>query len=203
MTARLRKTRFEFDLPVDKLGMNTITLIACLSLTGFVDCPNPLDPFEMTRTQLDDGTTLSEGSVILEDHRQISVAYVDNRETVDGLFFAGGHVSLINLSPETTRIISYRQVVELPPGSWQIVRQQGDVNVCLQHDRMILSKQKPISWYSPRTFLWQISITGHAGDFNGDGIVDGEDLGLVLGGWGNEYNIDDLSTLLVQWTLPD
>lgn len=42
-------------------------------------------------------------------------------------------------------------------------------------------------------------ITPFNSDLNGDGVVDGVDLGIVLTGWNNPYDGANLGSILTQW----
>ena len=42
---------------------------------------------------------------------------------------------------------------------------------------------------------------GCAGDWNGDALVNVEDLLLVIGGWGDPYGVEDLLEVIGAWGL--
>ena len=58
----------------------------------------------------------------------------------------------------------------------------------------------PFKIYAPGFRLIGLKVGGNCPwDLNGDGQVDGADLGILLGGWGAPYDGGDLGELLASW----
>lgn len=170
-------------------------------------CPPPLESIIVYRTT-EDEMTVSTGEFESET-RSVSFQYVDNRHSASEKLNLFGFVCLENKSNET-RNIRYRQAIPIRYGY------TGPNNppdpICIENDEAvviweaILSPSEEIelemSWTLP---LYKIC------DYNQDGVVDSEDLGVFLVDWNtdkerSDFNMDgtvngtDLGFLLGQWT---
>ena len=171
-------------------------------------CSPPLPFFEVTRESLGNGWVHTTGEMSNKT-RKIQVDYIDNRENPGLLFDSQGYVILTNLSDSRFRLIKYRHTVDLPKGSYIIHQEKDWYQVCAEDGEVIFFVSNRVgSW--PVTHHWAYSVEiSPYGDLNGDGCVDGADLGLVMSAWGTnlaDFNNDgitnglDVGIFFENWT---
>tara|TARA_Y100001973_G_C5202490_1_gene338897 strand:- start:3601 stop:4155 length:555 start_codon:yes stop_codon:yes gene_type:complete len=179
----------------------TIALIIAL-------CPPPLTSFSVSRTDLGGGWVHTVGEQLTKT-RHLQVNYEDNRNYPTNRFQSRGTVRFINLA-EGNRRIKYQHRVQIPKGNYLITQNKTDYSVCasdglviMQIPALVFSLAVDKSWdYTVDIDLW--------GDVNNDGVIDGADIGLLMGDWGtdniqSDFNNDgivdamDLGLLLENW----
>ena len=177
-------------------------------------CPLPLVPFEVTRSTGPDGITVTTGGVT-RDTRTVFTNYEDNRTTAVSRFWTAGSVTL--QAHGRPRLLKYRMAVDLPAGEYEMVLNPddkewvGNFSACIEDERLVIYVERPVFPGNPRTTSWDVIVFISVGaDINGDGDVDGRDLGMILSGWGSsgpgDLNGDgvvdgsDLGVFFVHWT---
>jgi len=177
-----------------------------LFLTFFLFCPPPLTSFEMTR-ETNDGVTYSEGE-IRRASRYIIPRYYDNRTEFDQVFWSRGVVTL-GVGQQywlgESRLVKYRWVVNAPYyGDYHVIktdpwpnsnRHKEPYDVCYKDNEIVFYTDIVTNWSQPRTIQWDFEIYFEpTGDVNGDGVVNGEDIALVLSAWGTDSPQYDLNS---------
>ena len=185
-----------------------------LAVLAIQICPLPLVPFDTHREVLPDGWTHTTGGAAY-DTRVIEVDYFDNREIVTISLESQGQVTLINTShgfmPETRRV-KYHQKIDVPRGNYTVSQGHStyDYEVCAENGEVTLYVEKVLARQDPYVQEWVFTVEIELwGDLNGDGCINGYDLGLFFGGWGFPGNTDfnedgitdgqDLAILLENW----
>ena len=172
-------------------------------------CTPPLNSFDVHRLPLDDGWLHSTGGVARENHT-IELDYYDNRRIDQNEFVSQGHAILCNTHSDNTRTVRYRHEVPIRPGTYDISQHSLDYDVCATGGKVIFMCAVPIPPGQSVTVEWDYTVLiAPSGDFNGDGVVDEQDLGPLFVGWGvggeTDLNGDgttdalDLSILLANW----
>ncbi len=173
-------------------------------------CRPPLVSFDVQREELKDGWLHTTGASVYET-RRTEVNYYDNR-LIDDIYFASqGQVTLTNIS-KTSRIIKYRHSVPIKRGDYIISQDSTDYEVCADDGKVIFYYESAsLQIGVPHVQEWTYSIEIQPyGDIDGDGCVNGRDLGILFGDWGmqgspGDFNADgtvdpaDLGILLANW----
>ena len=148
-------------------------------------CPPPLVPFDVHREVMPDGWTHSTGGSAYET-RVIEVDYVDNRGIAHDFFSSQGEVSFTNSTIRPfVRRIKYRHTVNLKDGNYTISQGSTNYEVCADDGKVIFYAEKIVSHAEPFTLSWTYSVEIEPwGDLDGDGCINGSDLGLFFSGWG-------------------
>lgn len=164
-------------------------------------CPPPLFPFGVHREVLSDGWTHTTGGAAYET-RVIEVDYFDNREIVTISLESQGQVTLTNAGQGdgSYRRVKYRQKMEVPRGNYTISQGHSTDNyeVCAEDGVVTLVVEKVLIHDSSHTQEWVFTVEIEPwGDLNGDGCINGYDLGLFFGGWGmpgeSDFNEDGIT----------
>ena len=181
-------------------------------------CHPELVPFEVHRLQLEDGWLHSTGGMANET-RVIEVDYLDNRRIDTFEFICYGSVTLTNADPDPDssvgRRVKFRQRVPINRGpDYTIFTDTNEIDVCVQDDgetaNVIMYTDETLEPGESRTQEFYYSVTiDRFGDLNGDGCINGVDLGLLFSEWGGsgvaDFNGDgvvsawDLGVLLANW----
>tara|TARA_R100001086_G_scaffold138679_3_gene72639 strand:- start:526 stop:1101 length:576 start_codon:yes stop_codon:yes gene_type:complete len=177
-------------------------------------CPPPLISFDTHREVLSDGWTHTTGGAAYET-RVIEVDYFDNRDIVTISLQSQGQVTLTNVShgfmPEIRRV-KYHQKIDVPRGDYIVSQGHStyDYEVCAEDGKVTLYVEKSLARQDPYTQEWLFTVEIEPwGDLDGDGCINGSDLGFFFSGWGmpgaTDFNEDgvtdgqDLGILLDNW----
>ena len=168
-------------------------------------------PFGVHRLELEDGYLHSTGGEV-SDTRMIEVDYIDNRRIMTDLFDSQGSVILTNTPTENTksRRIKYRHKIDVPMGDYTIAQHDTDYEVCAHDGEIIFYTEAVIANGASYTRDWIYSVEVDAwGDLNGDGFINGNDIGMLFAGWGMDGETDlnndgitdasDVGILLSNW----
>ncbi len=175
-------------------------------------CRPPLTTFGVHRLELGNGYLHSTGGVARET-RVIEVDYIDNRRIVTDLFDSQGTVTLTNVTnaDNQSRRIKYRHRVDVPKGDYTITQHDIDYEVCAHDGEIIFYTDIVLANGASHTRDWIYSVEIQVwGDLNGDGRINGYDMGLFFVEWGMsdspaDFNNDgivdpeDLAILLTNW----
>ena len=173
-------------------------------------CPPPLVHFDVHREDLPDGWTRSTGGAAYET-RVIGVDYVDNRSVAYDFFSSQGEVTFTNATLRPFyRKLKYRHTVNIRDGNYTISQDSADYDVCADNGKVIFYAEKVVGHNQPFTLSWNYTIEIEPwGDLDGDGCINGSDLGFFFTGWGmpgaTDFNEDgvtdgqDLGILLDNW----
>ena len=188
-----------------------LSLVAtfCLTAVGQDVCRPPLESFGVHRLELENGYLHTTGGVARES-RVVEVDYIDNRRIVTDLFDSQGTVTLTNMTNQARRI-KYRHRVDVPRGDYTITQHDTDYEVCADNGQIVFYTDAVLASGVPFTRDWVYTVEiERYGDFNGDGFIDGYDLGMLFAGWGMDGETDingdgitngeDMGILLENWT---
>ena len=188
-----------------------LSLVAtfCLTAVGQDVCRPPLESFGVHRLELENGYLHTTGGVARES-RVVEVDYIDNRRIVTDLFDSQGTVTLTNMTNQARRN-KYRHQVTVPKGEYTITQHDTDYEVCADDGQIIFYTDVVLASGVPFTRDWVYTVEiERYGDFNGDGFIDGYDLGMLFAGWGMDGETDingdgitngeDMGILLENWT---
>ena len=173
-------------------------------------CPSIDNPFVVDRVKVDGGT-YSSGGVVRKNYG-IDCAYFDTRG-LDHLTDRGS-VTFVNFTDRPKRL-RYSHDFKLSRDGTNMVYtiEQSDhttlrVTGCFDSNRWTLGVSGVVWGGQTTTLSW--NVEGYLrSDLNRDGVVDGEDLGLLFLFWGTGDNdlsgdgiVDgvDLGILLSEWT---
>ena len=184
----------------------------CLNALGQEVCRPPLVSFGVHRQELKNGYLHTTGGVVRET-RMIEVDYIDNRRIVTNLFDSQGTVILTNLTNprHLPRRIKYRHTANVPLGEYTISQHDTDYEVCVDNGKVVFYTDAVLGNGVSHTRDWMYTVEIEPwGDLNGDGDIDGEDLGMMFASWGLDGPADvnsngivdgeDLGILLQNWT---
>jgi len=165
----------------------------CVTSVAQEVCRPPLVSFDVHREELQDGWLHTTGGSAYET-RITEVDYYDNRPIVDSLFSSQGQVTLTNVS-STSRIIKYRHRVSIKRGTYTISQDSTDYEVCVDDGQVIFYYESPALQIGvPHVQEWTYSVEIQPyGDINGDGCVNGSDLGFFFGDWGTDIEQSDFN----------
>ena len=198
-----------------------LSLVAtfCLTAVGQDVCHPELVPFEVHRLELEDGWLHTTGGMANET-RVIEVDYLDNRRIDVFEFICYGSVTLTNADPDPDssagRRVKFRQRVPINRGpDYTIYKDTNEIDVCVQDDgetaNVIMYTDETLEPGESYTQEFYYSVTiGRFGDLNGDGCINGVDLGLLFSEWGDnpaqgDFNNDgkvngwDMGVLFANW----
>ena len=183
----------------------------CLNALGQEVCRPPLESFGVHRLELENGYLHTTGGVARET-RVVEVDYIDNRRIVTDLFDSQGTVTLTNVTnaDNQSRRIKYRHRVDVPKGDYTITQHDTDYEVCAHDGKIIFYTDIVLANGASHTRAWVYTIEIDLwGDLDGDGFIDGHDLGELFAQWGTDgtadFNSDgivdseDLGILLSNW----
>ena len=183
----------------------------CVTSVAQEVCHPPLVSFDVHRDELKDGWLHTTGGAAYET-RVIEVDYYDNRRIADTLFSSQGQAILTNTSSSPNyRKVKYRHRVSIKRGEYTVSQDSIDYEVCASDGEVIFYVEKVIQAGGSYTQEWTYSVDIEPwGDFNGDGYIDGYDLGMLFAGWGMDGATDinddgvtdgiDLGIILENWT---
>ena len=197
----------------------SLLVFTMFSLGSQQVCHPELVPFEVHRLQLEDGWLHTTGGVATET-RVMEVDYLDNRRIDVFEFICYGSVTLTNADsdPDSSvgRRVKFRQRVPINRGpDYTIYKDTNEIDVCVQDDgetaNVIMytdERLEPGESYT-QEFYYSVTI-GRFGDLNGDGCINGVDLGLLFSEWGDnpaqgDFNNDgkvngwDMGVLFANW----
>ena len=192
-----------------KQYITVVVAAFCLTAVGQEVCRPPLESFGVHRLELENGYLHTTGGVARET-RVVEVDYYDNRRIVTDLFDSQGTVTLTNMADQARRI-KYRHHVTVPRGEYTITQHDTDYEVCAHDGEIIFYTDIVLANGAShiRDWLYTVEIERY-GDFNGDGFIDGYDLGMLFAGWGMDGETDingdgitngeDMGILLENWT---
>ena len=192
-----------------KQYITVVVAAFCLTAVGQEVCRPPLESFGVHRLELENGYLHTTGGVARET-RVVEVDYIDNRRIVTDLFDSQGTVTLTNQTAQARRI-KYRHYVTVPRGEYTITQHDTDYEVCAHDGEIIFYTDIVLANGAShiRDWLYTVEIERY-GDFNGDGFIDGYDLGMLFAGWGMDGETDingdgitngeDMGILLENWT---
>jgi len=185
-------------------------LVAAFCVTSVAQevCRPPLVSFDVHREELKDGWLHTTGGAAYET-RVTEVDYYDNRRIDDTLFSSQGQVTLTNTSA-TSRRIKYRHHVSIKRGDYTISQHDTDYEVCVDNGKVIFYTDVVLGTGASHIRDWMYTVEIEPwGDLNGDGFVNGYDLGQLFSQWGMDgaadFNSDgvvdseDLGILLSNW----
>ena len=195
-----------------KQYITVVVAAFCLTAVGQEVCRPPLESFGVHRLELENGYLHTTGGVARET-RVVEVDYYDNRRIVTDLFDSQGTVTLTNVTnaDNRSRRIKYRHRVDVPRGEYTITQHDTDYEVCAHDGEIIFYTDIVLANGAShiRDWLYTVEIERY-GDFNGDGFIDGYDLGMLFAGWGMDGETDingdgitngeDMGILLENWT---
>lgn len=203
-----------------------------IALLTILYCPPELPPLKMERITMPDNWTTYHSPAnpsIQTGGRYVLPHYEDNRYRFDDWYFNKGSVTLgISLnstySYNQRRRVKYRMRVHVPPyqevsiiklDPFPHARYAGkyDYEVCYNEEEgeLIFYTEKVVKKEQPRTVQWWFEVYfTPMGDFNNDGVVNGNDLGMFFSQWGTDhqdfdFNYDgivdgeDLAYVLANW----
>ena len=169
--------------------------------------------FGVQREELKDGWLHSTGGMV-SDTRMLEVDYLDNRRIVTNLFDSQGTVIMTNFTNprHLPRRIKYRHTVNVPLGEYTISQHDTDYEVCVDSGKVVFYTDAVLGNGVSHTQEWAYTVEIEPyGDIDGDGYVEGSDLGLLFGDWGTDIeqsdlnsdgivDSEDLGILLSNWT---
>ena len=195
-----------------KQYITVVVAAFCLTAVGQEVCRPPLESFGVHRLELENGYLHTTGGVARET-RVVEVDYYDNRRIVTDLFDSQGTVTLTNVTnaDNRSRRIKYRHRVDVPRGEYTITQHDTDYEVCAHDGEIIFYTDIVLANGASHTRDWLYTVEiERYGDFNGDGFIDGYDLGMLFAGWGMDGETDingdgitdgeDMGILLENWT---
>ena len=195
-----------------KQYITVVVAAFCLTAVGQEVCRPPLESFGVHRLELENGYLHTTGGVARET-RVVEVDYYDNRRIVTDLFDSQGTVTLTNVTnaDNRSRRIKYRHRVDVPRGEYTITQHDTDYEVCAHDGEIIFYTDIVLANGASHTRDWVYTVEiERYGDFNGDGFIDGYDLGMLFAGWGMDGETDingdgitngeDMGILLENWT---
>ena len=161
----------------------------CLTAVGQDVCHPELVPFEVHRLELEDGWLHTTGGIANET-RVIEVDYLDNRRIDVFEFICYGSVTLTNADPDPDssvgRRVKFRQRVPINRGpDYTIYKDTNEIDICVQDDgetaNVIMYTDETLEPGESYTQEFYYSVTiDRFGDLNGDGCINGVDLGLLF-----------------------
>ncbi len=180
----------------------------CVTSVAQEVCRPPLISFGVHREELKDGWLHTTGGTAYET-RVVEVDYYDNRRIDDTLFSSQGQVTLTNTSA-TSRRIKYRHRVQIKRGDCTVTQDSTDYEVCASDGEVIFYAEKILQTGVTYTQEWTYSVEiDPYGDIDGDGFINGSDLGMLFAGWGMDGETDlnedgttdglDLGIILTNW----
>ena len=151
------------------------------------DCPPPLVVFEIDRSTRD-GITTSIGWEVTPT-RQVHVKYLDNRWSYVERLWLSGEANLTNWRDETA-VVRYRHRVRFDP--WLRGRPSDASSVCVDDGVVTGYWEARLDPGESVTIdvSWSVDLFDVA-DLNVDGMVDVEDLGILLTYFGTGAGIAD------------
>ena len=152
------------------------------------DCPPPLVSFEMDRSTTD-GVTTSVGWEWTPT-RQVHAKYRDNRTNHDKVAWLEGEANLTNWRTKAS-VVRYRHAVPLE--FWLVPKIPEDSPACYDAGKIVGFWEVRLHPAESVTIDigWSVDLYDRA-DFNQDGVVDAEDLALLLAAWGRYHVPEDL-----------
>jgi len=136
------------------------------------------------------------GSAPIVQNNDLKLQRIDNGQAVSmvGDAGVGSFVSGNVVSQSTVDNVEHLAIEDLAPGSYLLS----------------VNRVTTTGYASIATLAWIVDVTAVLGDLNGDGLVNGADLGLLLSNWGGtgigDLNVDgdvngaDLGLLLSAWS---
>ena len=118
---------------------------------------------------------------------------------MDGVFFSYGTATVGHIEVFQNHVILYSMSVELPDGDYVLVNNGGELHsrayeLCVEDGEVILFIEDDVLGPDHHSYVWNFEIyIDVQGDINGDGMVDGTDLGILLAHWGTEDRRSDLN----------
>ena len=157
-------------------------------------CPPMMIPMDVNLTLVNEVTHVVASETTAT--RTVEANYLDTRSVVDDVFWTEGSVVLTNESPEK-RKITYRWEVDLPVGEYEVV----DDRLCANDGKAVFQVSEIVNPGDSVEVDWDTLVyVDLFGDLDGDGMINGADLGLMIAQWGVPWNANDLGTLLANWT---
>ena len=169
-----------------------------------MDCPPPLIEMEQTVLPYVGGAYVT--SISWRDNGSTEANY--DRWIESGIFYVSGIVDFQSVANER-RLFRFRQEYDLPP-EWRF-SDPSFGEACVEGNEVSLLIEESLrpGGFAVTSFSYWVTIR-RSTDFNNDGFVDSEDLGLLLLGWGSDdFMLDlnqdgvvngfDLGLLFVDW----
>ena len=176
---------------------------------GQDSCRPPLVSFGVHREELPDGWLHTTGGLV-NDTRMLELDYFDNRRIDQFEFNSQGWVDLTTIS-EDNRKLKYRHKVSINFGEYTISQDSTDYEVCASDGFVTFYCEKPVASGETERVEWAYTVEIEPyGDLNGDGCINGADIGKFLNLWfiqdmTGDFNQDgevgspDLGILLANW----
>lgn len=156
-------------------------------------CPPMLIPMDVNLTIVNQVTHVT--AVESTSTRSVEANYVDNRSAIEDTFWSEGSVLLTNES-NVKRQIRYRWEVDLPRGEYS----SSDDRMCLGEEKAVFEVSEVVQPGQNVEIAWDTQVVVDLfGDLDGDGMIDGTDLGLMIAQWGMPWDAEDLGSLLANW----
>ena len=148
--------------------------------------------FGLHREKLQDGWLHSTGGMVSET-RMIEVDYFDNRNIDEFEFNSQGWVDMTTIA-ERGRKIKYRHIIPIKMGEYTVHQDTLDYEVCASDGFVTFYCEKTVASGETDRVEWGYTIEiSPFGDINGDGCVNGRDLGLFFGDWGTDIEQSDFN----------
>lgn len=186
-----------------------LMLAFCVTTVAQEVCRPPLVTFGVHREELEDGWLYTTGGMVNET-RMMELDYLDNRRIDQFEFISEGWVDFTTIS-EVDRRIKYRHDVPIKFGEYTVHQDTLEYEVCASDGFVVFYCEKSVVSGETERIEWSYTVEVQPfGDLNGDGCINGYDLGLMFSEWGmlespadfnNDGDVDpqDLGILLINW----
>ena len=174
-----------------------IFILLVVAHLGISDCPAPETPLDITQTTTD-GITYSV-AIANEPGRFILAQYEDNRTEISDYFYSTGVVTLGREEVFHEKGVIYYMTVDLPQGTYAIINQGENFysrpyEVCAENGQVSIFAYDDFFGPEYGSFVWSFVVEiSDQGDIDGNGVVDGADLTILLADWGSENNRSDIN----------
>ena len=191
------------------LAYSLLLVFTIFSSGAQEDCRPPLNSFGVHREELSGGWLHTTGGLV-NNTRMLEVDYLDNRRMDQFEFVSQGWVDLTNISKQN-RKIKYRHEVSINFGAYTTHQDTLDYEVCASGSSVTFYCEENVMPGETKRVEWSYTVEIEPfGDLNGDGLINGYDMGLFFAEWGMsdspaDFNNDgivdpeDLAILLTNW----
>ena len=171
-----------------------------------MDCQPPQPTMTCIQSQIDGTEYIScstdrDGYLLEVDYTR---SLLQNTLVIDGVMFATNKQTNV-------KKINHKQVSRVPI-NYKVDPEFHSDDICVVGHVLIITNSVLVSGVKTeaKEFVWNVPLTP-AADINNDGIIDGEDLGIVYADWGtsvfrSDLNRDgkvdgsDLGLIIIAWT---
>lgn len=178
--------------------ISTIFMILVATYLRVNDCPAPETPLNITQTTID-GITYSVATAN-EPGRFILAHYEDNRTKISSHFYSKGGVTLGHKEIFHEERIIYYMTVDLPQGTYTVINEGEELHsrpyeICAQNGQVSVFTYDDFFGPEYGSFIWSFRVEiSNQGDIDGNGIINGADLTILLADWGTENNRSDINS---------